>query len=254
MGSSPSSPSNPSCPSCPSSPATGYLVNKGTKSGAVKTSADHVPLNIKQLALFFDKSSAHTSMNTVNFSTMNNYITNPNAIRALSTLLNSTTTTTQAYIQSTDMDTYWGARFHIQRIDTGDCCGGNNYVHYVSYVNIPGSLPTKVRFRPVVTLKQYSGSTRSTNVQIALYDTPRADAYSWPIGDYGGTTRKWISSIQSVTCPNNTGVSVAFDDQMTGYANLSGDTAAYVMIGVQDAVNTRYTISFTFEIDWLTVV
>ena len=254
MGSSPSSPSNPSCPSCPSSPATGYLVKVGTKGSATKLVSNKVPLSIKQLALSLDKSSNQTSINTMNFSAINNYITNPNSINTLSTMLNSTTVTQQPYNTSTDFDTYWGARFHIQRIDTGNCCGGNNYVHYVSYVNIPGSLPTKVRFRPVVTLKQYSGSTRSTNVQIALYDTPRADAYSWPIGDYGGTTRKWISSIQSVTCPNNTGVSVAFDDQMTGYANLSGDTAAYVMIGVQDAVNTRYTISFTFEIDWLTVV
>jgi len=212
-----------------------------------------LPLNIKQLALFFDKSSAHTSMNTVNFSTMNTFLTNTSAVRTLSTLLNKTTTTTQAYSQSADMDTYWGVRFHIQRVDVGYCCNNqNNYVHYVSYVNIPTYLPSKVRFRPVMTLKQYSGGTRSTNVQIALFDTPRADAYSWPIGDYGGTTRKWTSSIQSVSCPNNTAVSIEFDDPMTGYTNGGSETPAYVMIGVQDATNTRYTVNFTFAIEWVT--
>ena len=49
-------------------------------------------------------------------------------------------------------------------------------------------------------------------------------------------------------------MSVDFDDPMTGYENLSNDTAAFVAIGVQDAIYTRYTITFTFVIDWLTVV
>jgi len=247
--------SNPSCPSCPSSPALGTQVNAGKKGNAMKMVSVQVPLTIKQLALFLDKSSNKTSINNLNFTTLNNYITNGSSVNTLSTLLNSTTITSLSYDQSKDFDTTCGVRFHIERT-ANPCnarCGINNE-YYISYVNIPKSLSKKVRFRPVVNLRQYSGGIRGTKVQIALYDTPRMDCYGWPIGDYGGTTRKWTSSVQSISCPHNTWVSVAFDDPMTGYENLSNDTAAYVAIGVEDAIYTRYTINFTFVIDWLTVV
>jgi hypothetical protein len=191
-------------------------------------------------------------MNTVNFATMNNYITNPNSIKTLSNILNNTSTVTQTYNKSTDFDTIWGVRFHIQRVD-GQGCYGHTRWHYVSYVNIPKNLPAKVRFRPVVNLRQNSDKTRTTKVQIALFKTPSADASSWPFGDYRKDERKWISSVQSVTCPSKTVVSVAFDDPMTGYTNNPNDEAAYVAIGIEDATNIGYTVNFTFAIDFINV-
>lgn len=258
MGSGPSSPSSPTSPSSPSSPSTPSTPSTPNTSTAFnKTNATSSPFTTTQYLTIGQISDSITAPNPldktteINFSTLIGYITNTSITNSISTYRATTLKTLMSYTGTNQMPIqYTGWAFHIN----SQTVVGNNTTTYYSYIVVPASLSTKVRFVPTITLVHNGASSVTTNVRVALYDNFTTGTAAYANNGIGANTQRYLSAAKSVTVPTGgTGASIQFNELIPSYyANSASAINAFVAIGISDG-SVQWKPSFTFAIQYFGV-